>query len=57
MDTESLRLGLRASLRQDSDVILIGEMRDSETIDAAMSAAETGHVLISISERPTRRAR
>ena len=52
MDTESLSLGLRASLRQDPDVILIGEMRDSDTIDAAMSAAENGRVLISTARIP-----
>ena len=46
-DTESFRHGLRAALRQDPDVILIGEMRDAETIDIAMKAAETGHLLIS----------
>jgi twitching motility protein PilT len=47
VDTESFRMGLRAALRQDPDVILIGEMRDPETIDTAMKAAETGHLLIS----------
>jgi twitching motility protein PilT len=47
VDTESFRMGLRAALRQDPDVILIGEMRDAETIDTAMKAAETGHLLIS----------
>jgi twitching motility protein PilT len=47
IDTESFRMGLRAALRQDPDVILIGEMRDAETIDTAMKAAETGHLLIS----------
>ncbi len=46
-DTDSFRVGLRAALRQDPDVILIGEMRDAETIDTAMKAAETGHLLIS----------
>ena len=47
VDTENFRMGLRAALRQDPDVILIGEMRDAETIDTAMKAAETGHLLIS----------
>jgi len=47
VDTESFRMGLRAALRQDPDVIMIGEMRDAETIDTAMKAAETGHLLIS----------
>lgn len=52
MDTGSLRLGLRASLRQDPDVILIGEMHDSETIDAAMNAVENGRLLISTARTP-----
>ncbi|MEA3247887.1 MAG: PilT/PilU family type 4a pilus ATPase [Gemmatimonadota bacterium] len=47
VDTESFKMGLRAALRQDPDVILIGEMRDAETIDTAMKAAETGHLLVS----------
>jgi twitching motility protein PilT len=51
-DTESFRSGLRAALRQDPDVILIGEMRDAETIDTAMKAAETGHVLVSALDTP-----
>lgn len=46
-DTDSFMMGLRASLRQDPDVILIGEMRDKETIDTALKAAETGHLVIS----------
>ena len=46
-DTESFKTGLRAALRQDPDVILIGEMRDKETIDIALKAAETGHLVIS----------
>jgi twitching motility protein PilT len=46
-DTESFRRGLRAALRQDPDVIQIGEMRDSETIDIALKAAETGHLVVS----------
>ncbi len=51
-DTDSFRMGLRAALRQDPDVILIGEMRDTETIDTAMKAAETGHLLISTLHTP-----
>ena len=47
VDTDSFKMGLRAALRQDPDVILIGEMRDAETIDTAMKAAETGHLLVS----------
>ncbi len=46
-DTENFRSGLRAALRQDPDVVMIGEMRDAETVDTAMKAAETGHLLIS----------
>jgi twitching motility protein PilT len=52
VDTESFKLGLRAALRQDPDVILIGEMRDAETVDTAMKAAETGHLLISTLHTP-----
>ncbi len=52
LDTESFRMGLRAALRQDPDVIMIGEMRDAETIDTAMKAAETGHLLISTLHTP-----
>lgn len=52
LDTDSFRMGLRAALRQDPDVILIGEMRDTETIDTAMKAAETGHLLISTLHTP-----
>ena len=51
-DTESFRTGLRAALRQDPNVILIGEMRDAETVDTAMKAAETGHLLISTLHTP-----
>ncbi|WP_367565905.1 type IV pilus twitching motility protein PilT [Lacrimispora sp.] len=46
-DTESYVSGLRAALRQAPDVILVGEMRDYETIQIAMTAAETGHLVIS----------
>lgn len=47
LDTESYVVALRASLRQAPDVILLGEMRDFETIKTAMTAAETGHLVIS----------
>ncbi|HEX8433053.1 MAG TPA: PilT/PilU family type 4a pilus ATPase [Longimicrobium sp.] len=47
IDTDSFRIGLRAALRQDPDVILIGEMRDTESIDIALKSAETGHLVIS----------
>jgi twitching motility protein PilT len=46
-DTESFRTGLRSALRQDPDVILIGEMRDVETFETAFEASETGHLVIS----------
>jgi twitching motility protein PilT len=52
VDTDSFRSGLRAALRQDPDVILIGEMRDAETVDTAMKAAETGHLLVSTLHTP-----
>nr|WP_157048912.1 type IV pilus twitching motility protein PilT [Syntrophomonas palmitatica] len=45
-DTESFALALRAALRQDPDVILLGEMRDLETISTALTAAETGHLVL-----------
>lgn len=51
-DTESFRAGLKAALRQDPDVIVLGELRDSETIDTAMKAAETGHLLLSTLHTP-----
>jgi twitching motility protein PilT len=47
VDTPSFASALRASLRQDPDVILVGEMRDLETISTALHAAETGHMVFS----------
>lgn len=47
IDTENYVTALRASLRQSPDVILIGELRDYETINIAMTAAETGHLVLS----------
>ena len=47
MDTASFKRALRRVLRQDPDVILIGEMRDEETVHTALSAAETGHLVFS----------
>ncbi|MEQ6375681.1 type IV pilus twitching motility protein PilT [Bacillaceae bacterium S4-13-58] len=44
-DTKKFSTGLRAALRQDPDVILVGEMRDLETISTAVTAAETGHLV------------
>ncbi|MGE0554384.1 MAG: type IV pilus twitching motility protein PilT [Gemmatimonadales bacterium] len=46
-DTDSFATALRAALRQDPDVIMVGEMRDRETIDIALKAAETGHLVFS----------
>ncbi|PRO64969.1 type IV pili twitching motility protein PilT [Alkalicoccus urumqiensis] len=45
-DTQSFSNGLRSALRQDPDVILVGEMRDLETISTAITAAETGHLVL-----------
>lgn len=45
-DTASFHIALRAAMRQDPDVILIGEMRDKETMSAAITAAETGHLVL-----------
>ena len=47
MDTASFKRALRRVLRQDPDVILVGEMRDDETVQTALSAAETGHLVLS----------
>ncbi len=55
-DTESYLTSLRATLRQSPDVILLGEMRDYETIQTAMTAAETGHLSFPVCilwEQPT----
>ncbi|MDT0164679.1 type IV pilus twitching motility protein PilT [Actinotalea sp. AC32] len=46
-DTADFTVALRAAMRQDPDVILVGEMRDVETVRAALSAAETGHLVMS----------
>ena len=47
IDTRNFVKGMRSALRQDPDVILVGEMRDPESIDIALKAAETGHVVFS----------
>ncbi|MDH4099418.1 MAG: type IV pilus twitching motility protein PilT [Nitrospirota bacterium] len=47
IDTDSFSSALRAALRQDPDVILVGEMRDLDTIETALTAAETGHLVMS----------
>ncbi len=46
VDTKKFSNGLRAALRQDPDIILVGEMRDLETISTAITAAETGHLVL-----------
>ncbi len=51
-DTSDFNRALRAALRQDPDVILVGEMRDLETIDIALKAAETGHMVYSTVHTP-----
>jgi twitching motility protein PilT len=47
VDTKSFAQALRSALRQDPDIILVGEMRDYETIETALTAAETGHLVLS----------
>jgi twitching motility protein PilT len=47
LDTANFKVALRAALRQDPDVILVGEMRDAQTVDIALKAAETGHIVYS----------
>ncbi|MHB8342390.1 MAG: type IV pilus twitching motility protein PilT [Mycobacteriales bacterium] len=47
VDTEDFAVALRAAMRQDPDVVLVGEMRDQETVRAALAAAETGHFVMS----------
>ncbi|HEY0873342.1 MAG TPA: type IV pilus twitching motility protein PilT [Vicinamibacterales bacterium] len=47
VDTQSFSVALRSALRQDPDVILVGEMRDFETVETALLAAETGHLVLS----------
>ncbi len=47
VDTQSFATALRSALREDPDVILVGEMRDFETIETAITAAETGHLVLS----------
>jgi twitching motility protein PilT len=52
VDTDSFQTGLRAALRQDPDVVVVGEMREAETIDTAMKAAETGHLVLGTLHTP-----
>jgi twitching motility protein PilT len=52
LDTTSFAAALRAALRQDPDVIQVGEIRDAETMDIALKAAETGHLVLSTLHTP-----
>lgn len=52
LDTPSFAKALRSALRQDPDVILVGEVRDEETMDIALKAAETGHLVLSTLHTP-----
>ncbi|MBA3554384.1 MAG: PilT/PilU family type 4a pilus ATPase, partial [Gemmatimonadales bacterium] len=52
VDTESLAIGLRAALRQDPDVVVLGDIADAETIDTAIKGAETGHLVIASMPAP-----
>ncbi len=52
VDTDSFAVGLQSALRQDPDVIVIGEISDSETLDTAIKAAERGHLVISTLPTP-----
>ena len=47
VDTDDFTIAMRAAMRQDPDVILVGEVRDSETLKNALAAAETGHLVLS----------
>jgi twitching motility protein PilT len=51
-DTDSFQSGLRAAMRQDPDVIFIGEVRDRDTVEIALKAAETGHLVVSTIHTP-----
>jgi twitching motility protein PilT len=51
-DTKGFAEALRAALRQDPDVVLVGEIRDGETLEIAMQAAETGHLVLSTMHTP-----
>jgi twitching motility protein PilT len=52
VDTESLTIGLRAALRQDPDVVVLGEISDADTIDTAIKGAETGHLVLATMPTP-----
>jgi twitching motility protein PilT len=51
-DTESFATALRAALRQDPDIIMVGELRDQQTVDTCMKAAETGHLIMASIHTP-----
>ena len=51
-DTDSFATALRAALRQDPDVIMVGELRDLETVDTCLKAAETGHIVMASIHTP-----
>ncbi|MEI8011428.1 MAG: PilT/PilU family type 4a pilus ATPase [Candidatus Omnitrophota bacterium] len=52
IDTQSFAMGLKYALRQDPDVVVVGEMRDSESIAMALTAAETGHLVLATLHSP-----
>lgn len=52
LDTKTFAAGLRAALREDPDVILVGEMRDTDTVATALTAAETGHLVLATLHTP-----
>ena len=57
VDTDDFTVAMRAAMRQDPDVILVGEIRDSETLKNALAAAETGHLVLSTRPVPGERDR
>ena len=52
VDTEALAIGLRAALRQDPDVLVVGEVRDAETLDTVIKGAEMGYLVIAVISAP-----
>src|SRR5690606_12802940 len=52
MDTKTFASGLRSALREDPDVIMVGEMRDVDTMSTALTAAETGHLVLATLHTP-----
>jgi Tfp pilus assembly pilus retraction ATPase PilT len=53
VDTDDFTIAMRAAMRQDPDVILVGEIRDAETLKTSLAAAETGHLVLSTLPPPT----